>query len=373
VEVGPWQGGDCQYERLIAGHPAAPIDESVAPDDLCLLPFTSGTTGRPKGIMLTQANLTWNVINGLSCLDICSDDVTIAVTPFFRTGGTGVNVLPVLFQGGTVIIPEATAPDDLLQQIARHRVTIGFGNPDLLDALARSPLWPVVDLTSLRLCVVGGAPVPDRLLCMYQERGVPLLQGYGLSEAAPLVSVLDRARAPRKIGSAGLPVMFVDTRIAGPEGADYAAGHIGELLVRGPNVMAGYWNQPDATRRAFDEHGWLRTGDAAFADADGYLFLVGRMEDAYVVDSEIVHPGLAERLLLQHPSVVDACVLGRPQGAVAYVVRAAGIRPEIESDLLAMCRDRLARSACPVAIRFLDALPRNANGKVLRRELPAFT
>jgi fatty-acyl-CoA synthase len=369
VEVGPWDTGDCPYERLIAGHADTFIDERVAPDDLCLLPFTSGTTGRPKGVMLTHANLTWNVVNLLSCLDVGGDDVTIAVAPFFRAGGTGVNVLPVLFQGGTVVIPETTAPDEVFRLVARHRVTIGFGSPDLLGALTRSPLWRTADLTSLRVCVTGGAPVPERLLRAYHERGVHLRQGYGLSEAAPLVSVVDGANAPRKPGSAGRPAMFVDTRIAGPDGTDRVNGQIGELLVRGPNVMAGYWNRPDATRRVLDEHGWLRTGDAAFADADGCLFIVGRVEDAYVAAGEIVHPGFAERLLLQHPSVAEACVLGGEQGAVAYVVRAEGAPAEIESDLLALCRDRLAVPACPTAIRFVGALPRNASGKILRREL----
>jgi acyl-CoA synthetase (AMP-forming)/AMP-acid ligase II len=369
VEVGPCDAGDCAYERLIAGHADAFIDEQVTSDDLCLMPFTSGTTGRAKGIMLTHANLTWNVVNVLSSLDVRGDDVTIAVAPFSRTGGTGVNVLPVLFQGGTVVIPETTAPDELFRLIARHRVTIGFGNPDLLDALARSPFWPTADLTSLRVFVTGGAPVPERLLRAYHEREVHLLQGYGLSEAAPLVSVLDAANVPRKIASAGRPVMFVDTRIAGSDGTGCAAGQIGELLVRGPNVMAGYWNRPDATRRVFDDDGWLRTGDAAFADADGFLFIVGRMEDAYVAAGEIVHPGLPERVLLQHPSVADACVIGGEQGALAYVVRTEGAPAEIESDLLALCRDRLAPSACPAAIRFVSALPRSANGKILRREL----
>jgi len=369
VEVGPADICDGSYERLIAGHSDAFIDERVAPDDLCLLPFTSGTTGRPKGIMLTHANLTWNALNGLSCLDVRGDDVTIAMVPFFRAGGTGVNVLPVLFQGGTVVIPETTAPDEVFRLIARHRVTIGFGNPDLLDALTRSPLWRTTDLTSLRACVTGGAPVPERLLQAYHQREVPLLQGYGQSEAGPLVSVLDAVNALRKLGSVGRPVMFVDARIAGTDGADCAVGQIGELLVRGPNVMAGYWNRPDATRRVFDEHGWLRTGDAAYADAEGCLFIVGRVEDAYVAAGEIVHPGLAERLLLQHPSVAEACVLGGEHGAVAYVVRSEGAPGSIGSDLLALCRDRLPVSACPTLIRFVGALPRNASGKILRSEL----
>ena len=369
VEVGQWDDGGSAYERLIARQADAPIDEPVAPEDLCLLPFTSGTTGKPKGVMLTQANVTWNVVNVLSSVDVRRDDVTLAVAPFFRTGGTGVNVLPVLFQGGTVVIPETTTPEEVLGLIDRHRVTIGFGNPDLLDALVRSPLWPTADLTSLRLFVTGGAPVPGRLLRAYHERAIDLLQGYGLSEAAPLVSVLDVENGRRKPGSAGHPAMFVDTRIAGATGTAGTAGRIGELLVRGPNVMAGYWNRPDATREIFDQDGWLHTGDAACVDAEGDLFIVGRMEDAYSVAGEVVHPGLAERLLLRHEWVAEACVLGGEQGSVAYVVRAEGAPAEIEAELLALCRNRLSPSACPAAIRFVENLPRNANGKIVRREL----
>ena len=220
-------------------------------------------------------------------------------------------------------------------------MTIGFGNPDLLDALTRSPLWRTADLTSLRVCVTGGAPVPERLLRAYHEREVHLLQGYGLSEAAPLVSVLDGANALRKFGSAGRPAMFVDTRIAGPDGTDRAAGQIGELLVRGPNVMAGYWNRPDATRRVFDQHGWLRTGDAAFADADGFLFIVGRMEDAYVAAGETVHPAQASACCFSAPvSGRSVRARWRERGSPARVVCVPRGRPaEIESDPpLALCR-----------------------------------
>ena len=161
-----------------------------------------------------------------------------------------------------------------------------------------------------------------------------MLQGYGLSEAAPLVSVLDTANASRKIGSAGRPALFVDIRIAGPDGTDSAVGEIGELLVRGPNVMAGYWKRPEATRRAIDEQGWLRTGDAAYLDAEGFLFVVGRIEDAYVSAGKVVHPGLVERVLQQHPSVAEACVIGGDDGAIAYIVLADGAAAGIDAELL---------------------------------------
>jgi fatty-acyl-CoA synthase len=369
ITVGRSSRDETPYERLIAETPAEPVDRTVAPDDLCLLPFTSGTTGPPKGVMLTHGNVTWNVINCLSCIDFRSDDVTIAAAPFFRTGGTGVNVLPVLFKGGTVVIPRSTDPGETFDLVERHRATIGFGNPDLLDALTRSPRWRTARLTSLRIFITGGAPVPERLLRTCHERGVNVLQGYGLSEAAPLVSVLDAPNAPRKIGSAGRPALFVDIRIAGHRGNVAPAGEVGELLVRGPNVMAGYWNRPDATRRAIGEGGWLRTGDAARIDEEGFLFIVGRTEDAYVSSGKVVHPGVVERVLLQHAAVAEVCVLGGDDGAVACVVLAAGTPAEVEAELWALCARSLPVHERPAGIEFVASLPRNPAGKIVRHRL----
>jgi fatty-acyl-CoA synthase len=177
------------FEALVAESPDGPVDVSVGIDDLCLLPQTSGTTGPPKGIMLTHANVTWNVVNLLTSAEFRSEDVTVAIAPFFRAGGTGVNVLPVLFVGGTVVVPTDPSADETLQLFERHRVRVGFGNRDILDVLARSEFWPDVDLSSLRFVLTGGAPVPERLIRTYLDRGVTLLQGYGLSEAAPLALV----------------------------------------------------------------------------------------------------------------------------------------------------------------------------------------
>ena len=238
--------------------------------------------------------------------------MTIAIAPFFRVGGTGVNVLPVLFVGGTVVVPDDPRPDGLLRLIERHRVTVGFGNPDLLDALAHADRWPSVDLSSIRFVLTGGAPVPERLIRAYLDRGVTLLQGYGLSEAAPLVLLLDAEQALQKIGSAGKPPLFVDVRITDAAGGDVAPGHTGELLVRGPNVMAGYWRRPAETRDALIEGGWLRTGDAARMDDDGYIWIVDRLEARFVSAGEVVYPGDVERALLAHPSVADAGVVGVP-------------------------------------------------------------
>src|SRR5215813_4453498 len=174
VAVGGSLAGAADFEALIAGSPGHAIDEKVRLDDLCLLPHTSGTTGRPKGVMLTHGNVTWNVVNLLTCADFRSDDVTIAHVPFFRVGGIGVNVLPVLFMGGTVVVPSDVQPDDILRLTERHHVTVGFGNPDILQSLVRSPLWPTSDLSSVRFLITGGAPVPEPLIRGYPERALTL-------------------------------------------------------------------------------------------------------------------------------------------------------------------------------------------------------
>jgi fatty-acyl-CoA synthase len=365
-------GGDADYEELLAESPNDAIDEPVSLADLCMLPYTSGTTGSPKGVMLTHGNVTWNVVNFLSSTDFRTDDVTVAIAPFFRVGGTGVNVLPVLFKGGTVVVPGAFVPDEVLRLIEKHRVTVGFGNPDLLDELARTPLWPSVDLSSIRLFITGGAPVPERLIRTYLERDIPLVQGYGLSEAAPFVFLLDQEDALRKVGSAGKPPIFVDVRIVRSDGTTCKPNETGELLVRGPNVMAGYWNLPDATREALDEEGWLRSGDAARVDEEGFFWIVDRVSDAYIASGKVVYPGDVERVLVQHRGVVEAGVAGIPidreaEGR-AFVVL-ADQKSANQTDLLSFCRERLDEHEVPASITFVDKLPRNSVGKLLRHEL----
>jgi fatty-acyl-CoA synthase len=373
VAVGGSIEGALEYEALVTESPEDPVEVAVGMDDLCLLPHTSGTTGAPKGIMLTHANLTWNVINFLTCADFRGDDVTLAIAPFFRVGGTGVNVLPVLFLGGTVVVPGDLAPEGILRAMERHRVTVGFGNPDLLDALAHSEAWPAADLSSVRFVITGGAPVPERLIRAWLDRGVTLLQGYGLSEAAPLALLLDPASALTRIGSAGRPPLLVDIQIVHPDHSPVGPGETGELLVRGPNVMAGYWRRPEATREVLLAGGWLRTGDAARRDEEGYIWIVDRVADRFLVGGRPVYPGDVERALTGHPSVADAGVVQVPGEAggemvAAVVVLSAGSRAT-EQELLAYARDRLAPHQAPASVRFVDHLPRNSVGKLVRAEV----
>jgi fatty-acyl-CoA synthase len=286
-----------------------------------------------------------------------------------------VNVLPVLFMGGTVVVPSDVSPDEILRLIERHHVSVGFGNPDILDALLRSELWPRVDLSSVRFILTGGAPVPERLIRAYLDRGVTLLQGYGLSEAAPLALLLDPESALEKIGSAGRPPLLIDVRIERPDGTVAEPGETGELLVRGPNVMAGYWNRPEATREVLSSDGWLRTGDAARSDDEGYIWIVDRVVDRFVSDRRTVYPGDIERVLTGHPSIADAGVVqinakGRGEVVVAFVVMSAGSEAT-EQDVLEFGRQRLAPHQVPVSVTFVERLPRNSVGKLLRAELRA--
>ena len=371
--VGGSLDGAADFEALIAASPGHAVEETVRLDDLCLLPHTSGTTGRPKGVMLTHGNVTWNVINLLTSADFRSDDVTIALAPFFRVGGTGVNVLPVLFMGGTVVVPGSVQPDDILRLTEQHHLTVGFGNPDILQSLARSPLWPAADLSGVRFLITGGAPVPEPLIRTYLKRGLTLLQGYGLSEAAPVALLLQPESALRKVGSAGTPPLFVDTKIAGPTGAEVGPGQAGELLVRGPNVMAGYWNRPEDTAAVLTPDGWLRTGDAARPDEDGYIWIVGRVADSFISCGQVVHPGDVERVLLSHPAVADAGVAPVPQSGPdhvgkAFVVVARGAETTSQ-ELLAWSRERLAPHQVPAFVTFVDRLPRNSVGKLIRAGL----
>ena len=373
VAVGGSLDGAADYQALVAGSSGHVVEETVTLDDLCLLPHTSGTTGRPKGVMLTHGNVTWNVVNLLSCADLRGDDVTMAIVPFFRVGGTGVNVLPVLFMGGAVVVPGDVQPDNILRLTEQHHVTVGFGNPDILESLMRSKLWSTADLSSLRFLITGGAPVTEPLIRAYLKRGLTLLQGYGLTEAAPVVLLLQPGSALSKVGSAGTPPLLVDTRIVGPDGADVGPRQAGELLVRGPNVMAGYWNRPEATAAALTPDGWLRTGDAARPDEDGYIWIVGRMADSFISHGQVVHPGDVERVLLSHPAVADAGVApvsesGTEQVAKAFVVVAAGAQAT-ERELLAWCREHLAPHQVPAFVTFVDRLPRNSVGKLVRAEL----
>ena len=335
---------------------------AVEDDDPLLLVYTSGTTGRPKGALLTHANCFWTNLSFDLATGVSGDDVVLQVLPQFHCGGWNVQALLGWWKGARVVLERAFDPARCLALIEETGVTTMMGVPANYLFLAQEPAFATADLSSLRRAVVGGAPMPEALLELWNERGVAVVQGYGLTEAAPNVLCLPPEEAVRKLGSAGKPYPHVDVRLS-PEG---------ELQVRGPNVFAGYWRNPDATAEVLVD-GWLRTGDVAERDDEGFYRIKGRLKDMYISGGENVYPAEVESVLHEHPGVADVAVVAVPderwgEVGVAFVVASGGVSPD---ELLAHVRERLARFKAPKAVRFVDVLPRSGMGKVQKDELRA--
>ena len=343
----------------------------VGDDDGLLLVYTSGTTGRPKGAVLTHANCFWTNLSFDRVAGVGDEDVVLQVLPQFHVGGWNVQPLLAWWKGARVVLEPSFEPGRALALIGEKRVTTMMGVPATYLFLAQEPGFADADLSSLRRAVVGGAPMPEPLLELWHERGVEIVQGYGLTEAAPNVLCLPPEDAARKRGFAGKPYPHVDVALRDPESGSLVKGAgEGELVVRGPNVFAGYWRNPDATAAAFVD-GWLLTGDIAARDEEGDYRIVGRLKDMVISGGENVYPAEIESVLHEHPVVAEAAVLGVPderwgEACAAFVVLAAEAS---ETELLAFCRERLAKFKVPREIRFVEELPRNAMGKIVKSEL----
>ncbi|MER6565450.1 o-succinylbenzoate--CoA ligase [Streptomyces sp. NPDC001093] len=357
------------YEQALAAAPDDPIDEPVTPDDTCIIMYTSGTTGRPKGAMLTHGNLTWNAVNVLVDHDLTADERALVSAPLFHTAGLNMLTLPVLLKGGTCVLVEAFDPETTLDLVERHRITFMFGVPTMFDQVARHPRWPNADLSSLRILTCGGSPVPTTLIATYQQRGLTFLQGYGMTEAAPGTLFLDAEHAVEKAGSAGVPHFFSDVRVVRPDLTPVDVGETGEVVVRGPHVMAGYWGLPEETEAAFAD-GWFRSGDAARVDEDGYVHIVDRIKDMIISGGENIYPAEIEDILLAHPGIAECAVIGVPDDKWGEVPRAVVVpAPGAELDpdeVLASLTGKLAKYKIPKSVVVTDELPRTASGKLLK-------
>ena len=346
---------------------------SVSDDDPLLLVYTSGTTGRPKGALLTHANCFWTNLSLDRTIDVTTTDVVLQVLPQFHVGGWNVQPLLAWWKGATVVLEADFDPDRVLELIASRGVTTMMGVPAIYQQLAATSGFDAADLSSLRQAVVGGAPMPEPLIHTWLERGVTLVQGYGLTEAAPNVLGLPAEHVTDRVGVAGRPYPHVEVALADTStGAHLDGPATGELLVRGPNVFAGYWRNPEATADAFAD-GWLATGDVAERDADGFYRILDRTKDMYVSGGENVYPAEVESVLHAHPAVADAAVIGVPDerwGEAGLAVVVATPRAQVDGDQLrAHCAERLARFKVPREVVFVDDLPRSSMNKVLKTEL----
>jgi fatty-acyl-CoA synthase len=369
-------GSAVRPERMPLGEVGAgprSVDAVVDDDDPLFLIYTSGTTGRPKGALLTHANCFWTNLSFDLGTGLAGDDVVLQVLPQFHCGGWNVQPLLTWWKGGTVVLERSFEPARSLELIVEKRVTTLMGVPAIYLFMSQEHAFDEADLSSLRRAVVGGAPMPKALLERWRARGVDIVQGYGLTEAAPNVLCLPAEDAVRKQGFAGKPYPYVEVALREPESGRLLDGPaVGELVVRGPNVFAGYWRNPEASAAALAD-GWLLTGDLAERDDEAYFRIRARLKDMYISGGENVYPAEVESVLHEHPAVADAAVVAVAderwgEAGIAVVVLAPGAGAD-EEELLEHCAARLARFKVPRGIRFVDGLPRSGMGKVLKDEL----
>jgi fatty-acyl-CoA synthase len=355
-----------QPQTLTATHPD--------PDDVALIMYTSGTTGRPKGAMLTHANLFWHHVNAMHSFDVSADDVTLVVAPLFHIGGLDITTLGTLIKGGHAVVAAGFDAGEAIEMIQQYRVTTMFGVPAMFNLIAQHAAFEDANLSSVKYLVCGGAPVPELLLRIYGAREVPFVQAYGLTETAPLALVLERDEVRARPGSAGHRLMLLsEVRIVDPDNQSLPQCEPGEVCVRRTQVMAGYWNNPSATSAVIDHEGWFHSGDVGYMDEDGFVYIVDRSKDMVISGGENVYPAEVEAVLYDHPSVAEVAIIGTAherwgEAVTAIVVTKSGHDLTLEQ-LREFARSRLAGFKLPIRMELVPELPRTQSGKVLKYQL----
>ncbi|MCW2642251.1 MAG: AMP-dependent synthetase and ligase [Dactylosporangium sp.] len=365
--------GTKHYDELYAAGDTRDI-VPLSPDDTAVLLYTSGTTGKPKGAELTHFQLFMNCTAAGELFEFRDDDIGVSVLPLFHVFGLSsvLNVV-VRFAGTMVLVPRFEA-DAVLDAIEKHRCTIFSGVPTMYFALINADLTGR-DVSSLRVGVSGGAAIPGEVIRAFEQKfpGCVILEGYGLSESAS-TTTFNVSAEQRKVLSIGRPIWGVEVRIVDDEDKELPPGpeHVGEIVIRGHNIMKGYYKKPEATAEAF-RGGWFHTGDLAYRDEDGYLFIVDRKKDLIIRGGFNVYPREVEETLYEHPAVSEAAVIGKPdekfgEEVVAVVALKSGATTTAE-DLIAYAKERLAAYKCPREVRIVDELPKGPTGKILKMEL----
>ncbi|MDQ0754967.1 long-chain fatty acid--CoA ligase [Arthrobacter sp. B3I4] len=362
-------------EVLASGSPLAP-DVAVELDDGALILYTSGTTGSPKGALLTHGNITWNCLNVLVDFDFSSTDVALMISPMFHVASLDMGVLPTLLKGGTVVLEPKFDPRRTLELIQRHGATIISGVPTTYQMLCEHPDWDATDLSSLNKLTCGGSAVPMRVLEAYELRGLRFSLGYGMTETAPGATALPAERSRDKAGSSGLPHFFTDVRVADPadpEAGPVGPGTVGEIQIKGPNVIREYWNRPDATADSYTEDGWFKSGDVGYKDSDGFVFISDRLKDMIISGGENIYPAEVEQAIAELDAVGSVAVIGVPDEKWGEVPRAVVLLRDgaalTEEQLRAHLEGRLARYKIPKSVVFVAEMPRTASGKIRKTAL----
>ncbi len=347
-----------------------PLTHLGVAKDPVLLVYTSGTTGQPKGAVHTQEGLIWNAVNAAHCHNLTSEDHVLTVLPMFHVGGLCIQTLPALHAGATVTLHQRFDPGRWLADVGSRRPTLSLLVPATIKAILKHSAWPIADLSSLRAVYTGSSTVPDALFPPFHLRGIPLGQVYGATETGP-VSIYVRAEdAVRKAGSAGRAAIYADIRLIGNDGQDVAPGQVGEIWVRAPNVMQGYWRDPD--NPSFQD-GWFKTGDLARRDEEAFYWVMGRSKDMIISGGENIYPAEIENVLAECADIAEAAVVGLPderwgEVAVAVIVKQPGSMLD-KAGVLHLLEGRIARFKQPRRVVFLPSLPKNALGKVQKPAL----
>lgn len=349
------------------------IPDCAVPSDAdVLMVYTSGTTGKPKGALLSHRALLATVHNGVHHQELTDADLVVAPLPTFHVGGLNIQTLPALYVGAQVLLLARFDPEAVLDVISEHRPTQGLLVPTMLAAVAASPRFASTDLSSLRGICTGSSVVPESLILTYERRGVPVGQVYGATETGPTSVVLRYGEAAARPRSCGRAALHTEVRVVDSAGRDVPEGADGEIWLRGPNMFSGYWNNPEATEAAFSD-GWYRTGDIGHLDTDGYCYISDRLKDVVISGGENIYPAELEAVLSEHPAIAEVAVIARPDDHWGEVPMAVVVPTDGETltvdELREWCTGRLAPYKHPRGLRLVPSLPRTALGKVQKHVL----
>ncbi len=364
--------GDQRFDARDAFPNEPPPPVELDWNEAWVICYTGGTTGLPKGAILTYRAITANSVNTVMSWGLTPDDVTILNSPLFHTGGLNVFTAPLIHIGGTSIVCQGFEVDQVFDLIRDRGVTIMFGVPTMFIALQQHPRWTEADFSKLKLLISGGAPCPLPVFEKFWERGVDFKTGYGLTEAGPNTFWLPKEDVRRKPGAVGFPLFHLDVKIVDERGRERHADEVGELLIRGPHVCGGYWHRPEETAKTIVD-GWLHTGDLARRDDEGYYYIVGRTKDLIISGGENIYPAEVESVLHAHPAVAEAALIDVPDEKWGEVGRAIVVPHHGASltadELITFCQLRLARYKIPKSFVFVETLPKTAAGKIDKKVL----
>lgn len=373
IYAGPERKPGAVYFGDLLGAAEPPPDVDLNPDDGAVIMYTSGTTGLPKGAVMTHRNVFTNARNCGAALTYKENDITLIVVPLFHVTGLNSQLVAFLYVGGTCVILKAYKTAEMIKAIERHRITVLFNVPTMYVLLLINEELKNTDISSLRMAAYGGAPMDRETIVALKERlGLDLYNAYGLTESSSLTTVLPACDAVRKAPSVGLPVSGVQIKTIATDGRETPAGEAGELLIKGPNIVRGYFNKPEATQKSIID-GWLHTGDVARIDDEGYVFIVDRMKDMIVRGGENIYSIEVESVLNSHPQVLESAVVPEPHPIFGEVVKAfVVLRPDTQAtpeEIIEFCQRNIADYKVPASVVFLNELPRNPGGKVVKNRL----